>query len=734
MTQLIVEGFGTYGISNVPSPTVNQNDAIITNMKSGAWADVHQGAVVTPLPWAAQDSALYAGDTFKQAGGDTYRRVIPTPADELVFSFRFAISALPTNAAAARIITFNNGSNSAIYWLTLETTGVLTLRAAGTAPPVASTQNPVIVASSAQHLEMRIKITTGEFDLYVDGTQVIQATGLSSTQAGPIAQFTMLTYPIASPPGGGTAHFTDLIVRNTLGLYNNGIMGDRRVATLLVNSDDNSLQGWQEQPLQRFGTGILANTTANAGAISVAATTDTDFGSGDFTVEGNFRFQSLPSGSNRATLFAKWSTTNNQRSYVLYLGGPTLDNGMLTFQCSTDGLSGTVTTLLRWPWLPDTGRWYHVAVCRVGGVLRLFIDGVQQGTDVADANTYFAGSSFTCLIGLRTSGGFTANWGLDGWADEFRITKGVGRYTANFAPPTDKFPRGALDPDWASVTWLSGFDNGMFDDSSFGRTLTAGGGNTAPLDPTTVTPNDLLGAYMTLNKKLPPFEDSFIEAALVPATGLFTLTGQPANGETVRLGTKDGVAAATYTFKTVLAAAFDVLIGASSSDSIDNLNAAINKGPGEGTLYGTGTTANFDATSERMPTIQILARATLAGTGGNAIVTTDTVANGSWGAGTLAGGANIPGPSQFGFSRPPNNTTVIDSVTLVNRSWKTDSGPATVVQSFVGPGGAKTDGTPKSISTSPTYYFDMFELDPDTGAPVTPTTLVNGKVRVNRTV
>jgi hypothetical protein len=63
-------------------------------------------------------------------------------------------------------------------------------------------------------------------------------------------------------------------------------------------------------------------------------------------------------------------------------------------------------------------------------------------------------------------------------------------------------------------------------------------------------------------------------------------TGQPNNNNTVT------VAGQTYTFKTSIANANDVLIDATASDTAENLYNAINKGPGEGTKYGNNTPLN----------------------------------------------------------------------------------------------------------------------------------------------
>ncbi len=124
-------------------------------------------------------------------------------------------------------------------------------------------------------------------------------------------------------------------------------------------------------------------------------------------------------------------------------------------------------------------------------------------------------------------------------------------------------------------------------------------------------------------------------AAGVKASRVLTSTGTaPANDATVVLGAK------TYTFKTTLTgAANEVLIGASAAAALDNLKSAVNATAGAGTTYGTGTTANatIDATTNT-DTTQLF-EAKTAGTGGNALASTETSAQLSFPGVTFAGGA-----------------------------------------------------------------------------------------------
>lgn len=109
-------------------------------------------------------------------------------------------------------------------------------------------------------------------------------------------------------------------------------------------------------------------------------------------------------------------------------------------------------------------------------------------------------------------------------------------------------------------------------------------------------------------------------------TGILTLSANVSNTETVTTGTK------TYTFQTSLTDTDgNVLIGATASDSIDNLIAAINLGAGAGTTYATSTTTNTFmvaavGSGDTMGVIDIVKN--------QANATTETSATASWGAAT----------------------------------------------------------------------------------------------------
>lgn len=732
MANLIVDGFATYG-------TGNNTNRLLSNLLAGAYASVDSGGAIDieqGLPWDDADTSYWMHATVLLASnhGAILRRVLAGGAvDTMIASWQCALAELPIANGTAGPIEFRNGANQAIAALYVQSTGIVQLN---TGTETRSSSSPVIFAEKVQHWEAKLDAAAGKFILKIDGVTVINvASGLTFTHADPCAQVSLTVFNVGTNEGFDPQIYTShLILRDDTSDFNNDFVGNRFVATLFPSADDPDHQGWTPQPLHRFGAGILDLTdqTTLSGRAAVLAPIDvvTDIGNADFTIEGQWRARAIPDGSDMGVLMGKWEEGTNQRSYQLFLGGPTLFNGNLVFRTSTDGLNGTVVNKLQWPWSPELDVWYHIAVSRTAGVLRMFIDGVQVGINVADSDTYFAAFTRPCIGAAVVVTDSVADTGWLGWQDAFRLTIGASRYTTNFSPPTEDFLTGGDDPDWADVAWLSSWNNAsVADDSGHGLILSAVRGAA------TLTPDDDGGGYAVIREHVPN-DDNFIEAALIPATGIFTLSGVAITTQTVTVGTKNGSTPAVYTFKTALASAFDVLIGASKEASIANLISAINRSAGEGTTYGTGTTANFDVAANALPVLsQLQVTALTPGAAGNAIPSTETCTNGAWGDTTLDGGADIPGYSQFYFDRLPPGATIVDSVTFVGRQFKTDSGEAKTKTSFVGVDGGVVNGTEITLGTAPNLSFDTFQEDPDSaGDPLTPQIVRTMRSKIARTV
>lgn len=106
----------------------------------------------------------------------------------------------------------------------------------------------------------------------------------------------------------------------------------------------------------------------------------------------------------------------------------------LNFRLRVGGVD--VVSLAGTNFFTDT-NWHHVALVKAGGVSAadyyLFKDGTQISTVNDNSTGAFSGV-------LRVGGGGGAGFGsLNGWIDEFRLSNGVARWTANFTPPTSEY-------------------------------------------------------------------------------------------------------------------------------------------------------------------------------------------------------------------------------------------------------------------------------------------------------
>lgn len=151
-------------------------------------------------------------------------------------------------------------------------------------------------------------------------------------------------------------------------------------------------------------------------------TTDTaalDFGTGDYTIDFRVRFSTI-GVSQRLFGIGTYNSSGICGIFsaaVLYFY---INSGTPSF--------GTA-------WVAAINTWYHIAIIRTGSTVRVFIDGAQLGLDLSDSTSM-----------ATTDGVFVSAWniatgdGLDsGWFDEFRISKGIARWTTTFTPDAQAY-------------------------------------------------------------------------------------------------------------------------------------------------------------------------------------------------------------------------------------------------------------------------------------------------------
>ena len=94
--------------------------------------------------------------------------------------------------------------------------------------------------------------------------------------------------------------------------------------------------------------------------------------------------------------------------------------------------------------IPNAGlvidTWYHITYVRNGSNFYIFIDGDSTGLVelTAIGNNDLGNISAPLIIGNDGAGGAY----ISCYIDEFRISKGIARWTSNFTPPTSEYSYG----------------------------------------------------------------------------------------------------------------------------------------------------------------------------------------------------------------------------------------------------------------------------------------------------
>lgn len=148
--------------------------------------------------------------------------------------------------------------------------------------------------------------------------------------------------------------------------------------------------------------------------ITIPASTNWQFGTGDFTVECWYMQNSAPSPDGDLITSQNGTFPHN---WQLLVNGGSQGNRLCW---AWWGVYNSSTSLP----LFQNNRWYHLAVSRSGTTTRLFVDGVQ-GHSFTDTRNYDQIKQLT--IGSNNAITTVSN---------VRIVKGTALYTANFTPST----------------------------------------------------------------------------------------------------------------------------------------------------------------------------------------------------------------------------------------------------------------------------------------------------------
>lgn len=191
----------------------------------------------------------------------------------------------------------------------------------------------------------------------------------------------------------------------------------------------------------KFGGGIVF-TYNNGPALYTTTGTGAAIGVGDFTVEWWVKSTYVPPiTSNRPPRIFSAVANDTSNSLTIWVSrGDSWDGlaGSISLALPTGG--GVVVST----GVPVAdGMWHHVAVSRVSGTSRIFLDGVLKQS-AADTTNYsqWATSGFYITTGDYPAGSSTSSTNSTFYSatvDEVRMCR-YGLYSANFTPPSAAFP------------------------------------------------------------------------------------------------------------------------------------------------------------------------------------------------------------------------------------------------------------------------------------------------------
>lgn len=344
----------------------------------------------------------------------------------------------PTSASTTQITIFIEAATGILYFYTNAANRIT---------------GPALSIDTWYHIALsRVSGTTR---MFVDGTQV----GSSYTDAN--SYLAAASRPRIGANGNSNdtnnfiGHIQDIRIFNGIGLYSSTFTPPSRlgrsyedVATapgtvaLLHGNGANASTTFTDSGVllsnwSQVGSAQISTAQSKYGGSSIYLSANTQgvrapnaemlaFGSSDFTVEMWLYPTSLPgSGSGLNVVDGRTAGGTNGAYFNLYL----TNAGNLRLWVSTVDRITAGSNL-------STNTWYHVAVCRSGTSTKMFVDGTQVGSTWTDTTVYLATDATFAVLGNNKG----SNGGFIGHINDFRVTRGLARYTTTFTPPTSLLP------------------------------------------------------------------------------------------------------------------------------------------------------------------------------------------------------------------------------------------------------------------------------------------------------
>jgi hypothetical protein len=195
-----------------------------------------------------------------------------------------------------------------------------------------------------------------------------------------------------------------------------------------------------------FGGASALFDGASGSVVSIPDSSDWDYGSGDMTID----LWVNPTVLGGTQILTAQAITGHYTSLYLNLTGSNVIAYMSSSGAAWDVVSaaslGTVAV----------GTWSHIAIVRSGTNVYGFLNGQRTVLATDFHGAFYHSSGDPLYIG----GDNDTQW-FNGYIDEFRVSKGVARWTSDFTPPTRAYNLGNLSPASPIVSSISASTAGM---------------------------------------------------------------------------------------------------------------------------------------------------------------------------------------------------------------------------------------------------------------------------------
>lgn len=238
---------------------------------------------------------------------------------------------------------------------------------------------------------------TQPFTGYLSNLRIVKGTAVYT------AAFTPPTAPVTAITNTGL-----LLNYTNAGIIDNSMMNDLETVGNAQISTAQSKFGGGSMLFDGTGDGLLCKQFGQTFA-------------GDFTVEF-WIYRTGTAVEYPIDIFMPPPADTQAISMYINNSGAGSYNAVFNGSTRFTGASGSIAA----------DQWVHVAMVRYNGVHSVYVNGT------ANASTYSSTASYpNCQIAVGRD--VAGSYSFTGYIDDFRVTNGIARYTANFTPPTAPF-------------------------------------------------------------------------------------------------------------------------------------------------------------------------------------------------------------------------------------------------------------------------------------------------------